>query len=99
MKIPFTLVADAADILDVGERQVQRLVSLKRLGKARKPTKAEQAKYGLPPHQLILDGDKVNQLKEKRENSRTDRRIRVARQASVRQGRARRATRKKSARR
>lgn len=75
MKVPFTLVADAADILDIGERQVQKLVAQGLLGRPRHPTKAEQAKYGLPAHQLILNGDKVHQLKMKRLNALADRRI------------------------
>lgn len=97
MKVPFTLVSDAADILNIGERQVQRLIAQKQLGRARRPTKAECAMYGLARHQLIIDGDRVHQLKVKRENVLVDRRIRRNNEEIVRKDQARRAARKRGA--
>ncbi len=83
-RVPLTLVADAADRLDVGERQVQRLARLNRLGKVRRPTKAEQAKYGLRPHTLVLDGAAVQRAKKARDRAMADSRIIADRKASAR---------------
>lgn len=61
-----TTVASAAGILDLSERQVQRLIAQGKLGRTRRPTRQERERYGLAPHQHIIDGDKVRQLRRAR---------------------------------
>ena len=61
-----TTVSDAAARLDLSERQVQRLAAAGELGPTRGPTRAEQKRYGFPAHQIILDGDRVRQLRARR---------------------------------
>lgn len=61
-----TTIRSAAGILNLSERHTQRLAQQGKLGKRRHPTPAEQAKHHLPGNAIVLDGDKVRQLKQKR---------------------------------
>ena len=61
-----TTIRSAAGILDLSERRTQYLAQHGQLGKLRTPTPKEQAQYNLPGNAIVLDGDKVRQLKAKR---------------------------------
>lgn len=61
-----TTVRDAAARLDLSERQVQRLIQQGELGKTRRPNRKEREQFGLAPHQHVLDGDRVRQLRRAR---------------------------------
>lgn len=61
------LVADAARLIGVEERQGRNLAAAGKFGRLRKATKAEQVKYGLPWNtRVVVDMGKVQQLKAKR---------------------------------
>lgn len=61
-----TTIRSAAGILNLSERRTQYLAQHRQMGKLRHPTPAEQKKYNLPGNAIVLDGDKVRQLKQKR---------------------------------
>lgn len=61
-----TTVQSAAGILDLSERQVQRLIQEGKLGRTRRPNRKEREQYGLAPHQHVIDGDRVRQLRRAR---------------------------------
>lgn len=61
------LVADAARLIGVEERQGRRLAEQGAFGRLRKISKAEALKHRLPPNtRVVVDMGKVQQLKAKR---------------------------------
>jgi hypothetical protein len=58
-----TTIRTAAGILDLSERQVQRMAP--QLG-GRRASKKQQRDFGFGPEQWVLDGDKVQQLRRAR---------------------------------
>lgn len=87
-KRPHTLT-DAADLLDVGERQAQRLAARGLLGPTRLPTAAERVRYGLAANTIIVrtlaHAQRYNKARQK---LLADRRI-AAKAKARRQARAR----------
>lgn len=75
---PHTL-ADVMDILDIGERQAQRLAHEGRLGGTRLPTAAERRRWNLAPNAVIVRSMSLTQrLAKIRQKALADQRIRAA---------------------
>lgn len=72
---PHTL-ADAADLLDVGARQAQRLAADGLLGPLRLPTLAERLQFGFPSNcQIVRNLSHAQRLKKARAKAMVDRRL------------------------